>query len=151
MMPEQHRCCATPVPGTSCAFDRRPLAPRGGLDSHLRAPTGTVCAVSTLEHAPPALAPAGDDHSRLRRELDRFDTVFFLISAMVVVDTIGAIAIGGAQAFTCVAGIRHRRPERRDACGFEGQRLQFELLVLTPVAVVAVLACVFYRLGARAS
>jgi amino acid transporter len=32
--------------------------------------------------------------------LDRFDTVFFLISAMVVVDTIGAIAIGGAQAFT---------------------------------------------------
>jgi glutamate:GABA antiporter len=36
----------------------------------------------------------------LRRELDRLDTVFFLISAMVVVDTIGAIAIGGAQAFT---------------------------------------------------
>jgi amino acid transporter len=39
------------------------------------------------------------ERSKLRRELDRFDTVFFLISAMVVVDTIGAIAIGGSQAF----------------------------------------------------
>ncbi len=38
--------------------------------------------------------------SRLRRELGRLDTVLFLISAMVVVDTIAAIAIGGAQAFT---------------------------------------------------
>jgi len=40
------------------------------------------------------------ERSKLRRELRRFDTVFFLISAMVVVDTLGAIAIGGAQAFT---------------------------------------------------
>ena len=40
------------------------------------------------------------EQSKLRRELSRFDTVFFLISAMVVVDTIGAIAIGGPQAFT---------------------------------------------------
>lgn len=40
------------------------------------------------------------ERSKLRRELRRFDTIFFLISAMVVVDTIGAIAIGGAQAFT---------------------------------------------------
>ncbi|MFZ2015560.1 MAG: APC family permease [Nocardioides sp.] len=38
--------------------------------------------------------------SKLRRELSRFDTVLFLISAMVVVDTIGAIAIGGAEVFT---------------------------------------------------
>lgn len=38
--------------------------------------------------------------SRLRRELGRFDTVFFLISAMVAVDTIGAIAIGGGEVFT---------------------------------------------------
>lgn len=36
----------------------------------------------------------------LRRELGRLDTVLFLVSAMVVVDTIGAIAVGGAQAFT---------------------------------------------------
>ena len=40
------------------------------------------------------------ERSKLRRELRRFDTIFFLISAMVVVDTLGAIAIGGAQAFT---------------------------------------------------
>ena len=39
-------------------------------------------------------------HARLRRELQRLDTVFFLLSAMVVIDTIGAVAIGGAQAFT---------------------------------------------------
>ena len=38
--------------------------------------------------------------SKLRRELRRLDTIFFLISAMVAVDTVGAIAIGGAQAFT---------------------------------------------------
>lgn len=39
----------------------------------------------------------------LRRELSRLDTVFFLISAMVVLDTIGAIAIGGGQALTWLA------------------------------------------------
>jgi amino acid transporter len=38
--------------------------------------------------------------ARLRRELRRLDTIFFLISAMVAVDTVGAIAVGGAQAFT---------------------------------------------------
>src|SRR4249919_1742248 len=40
------------------------------------------------------------ERSKLRRELSRLDTVFFLISAMVAVDTIGAIAVGGAQALT---------------------------------------------------
>ena len=34
------------------------------------------------------------------RELSRVDTIFFLISAMVVVDTIGAVAIGGGETFT---------------------------------------------------
>ena len=43
------------------------------------------------------------EHAKLRRELGRFDTVFFLISAMVAVDTIGAIAVGGGQAFTWLA------------------------------------------------
>jgi len=43
---------------------------------------------------------SAQERSKLRRELRRFDTIFFLISAMVVVDTIGAIAIGGGQAFT---------------------------------------------------
>ncbi len=41
-----------------------------------------------------------DERSHLRRELGRLDTVLFLISAMVVVDTIGAIAVGGGEAFT---------------------------------------------------
>jgi glutamate:GABA antiporter len=40
------------------------------------------------------------ERRKLRRVLGRLDTVFFLISAMVVVDTIGAIAIGGGEAFT---------------------------------------------------
>jgi amino acid transporter len=43
---------------------------------------------------------SGIERARLRRELRRLDTIFFLISAMVAVDTIGAIAIGGPQAFT---------------------------------------------------
>ena len=46
------------------------------------------------------ITQAGIERSRLRRELRRLDTIFFLISAMVAVDTIGAIAIGGPQAFT---------------------------------------------------
>jgi len=40
------------------------------------------------------------ERAKLRRELSRLDTIFFLISAMVVVDTIGAIAVGGGEAFT---------------------------------------------------
>ena len=44
-----------------------------------------------------------EQKSRLRRELGRLDTVLFLMSAMVVVDTIGAIAVGGEQAFTWLA------------------------------------------------
>lgn len=43
-------------------------------------------------------APAAGQAERAK--LRRLDTIFFLISAMVVVDTIGAIAIGGGQAFT---------------------------------------------------
>jgi amino acid transporter len=45
-------------------------------------------------------ASADEQRARLRRELSRLDTVFFLISAMVALDTIGAIAIGGGQALT---------------------------------------------------
>ena len=45
-------------------------------------------------------APPTGERAKLRRELGRLDTIFFLISAMVVVDTIGAVAIGGPQAFT---------------------------------------------------
>jgi glutamate:GABA antiporter len=53
-----------------------------------------TAAPETLEAASRA------ERAKLRRELGRLDTIFFLISAMVVVDTIGAIAIGGGEAFT---------------------------------------------------
>ncbi len=52
-----------------------------------------TAAVGTIDHG-------RDERSKLRRELGRFDTFFFLISAMVVVDTIGAVSVGGAQTFT---------------------------------------------------
>jgi glutamate:GABA antiporter len=54
----------------------------------MSAPAASVVTVSQSER------------SKLHRELRRFDTVFFLMSAMVVVDTVGAIAVGGGQAFT---------------------------------------------------
>ena len=46
------------------------------------------------------LDAAAAERGKLRRVLGRMDTVFFLISAMVVVDTIGAIAVGGGETFT---------------------------------------------------
>ncbi len=46
---------------------------------------------------------AAIERRKLRRVLGWFDTIFFLISAMVVIDTIGAIAVGGGQTFTWLA------------------------------------------------
>ncbi len=40
------------------------------------------------------------ESSKLRRELGRLDTVCLLIAAIVVIDTLGAVANGGAQALT---------------------------------------------------
>jgi glutamate:GABA antiporter len=40
---------------------------------------------------------------RLRRELGRLDAVLLLIAAVVVIDTLGAVSAGGAQAFTWLA------------------------------------------------
>jgi amino acid transporter len=51
----------------------------------------------------PASPDTAAERRKLRRVLGRLDTVFFLISAMVVADTIGAIAVGGGQAFTWLA------------------------------------------------
>jgi glutamate:GABA antiporter len=62
-----------------------------------------VATVRAVELAPEDAAVARHsqaERAKLRRELTRLDTVFFLISAMVVVDTIGAIAVGGGRAFT---------------------------------------------------
>jgi hypothetical protein len=55
--------------------------------------------------------------SPLRRELGRLDTVLFLISALVVVDTIGAIAAGGGQAFAWLVTVRHCHPASRGSGG----------------------------------
>lgn len=60
-------------------------------------PVNEVGAVLTVL---PAEATAAAERKKLRRVLGRLDTVLFLISAMVVIDTIGAIAIGGGQTFT---------------------------------------------------
>ena len=43
------------------------------------------------------------DSPALRRELGRLDTVLLLVAAIVVLDTLGAVAVGGAQAFTWLA------------------------------------------------
>jgi amino acid transporter len=42
-------------------------------------------------------------------------------------------------------------PDAALPAGFEGARLEFELLVLAPVAAVVAIACAFYRLGARSA
>jgi hypothetical protein len=56
---------------------------------------------------PMGLAPDGDialrsraERSRLRRELGRLDAVCLLVAAIVVLDTLGAVAEGGAQTLT---------------------------------------------------
>ncbi len=64
-------------------------------------PTETRRVVAPVVGGPPStITVSAVERSKLRRELRRFDTIFFLMSAMVVVDTLGAIAIGGGQAFT---------------------------------------------------
>jgi hypothetical protein len=82
-----------------------------------------VRAVITAQSA----ADAAAERRKLRRVLGRHDTIFFLISAMVVVDTIGAIAVGGGETFTWVitaataqhlaARTRSRRTPRSTARG----------------------------------
>ena len=47
-----------------------------------------------------ALTATLEEHAKLRRELGRLDVVLFLLSAMVVVDTLGAVAVGEGQAIT---------------------------------------------------
>ena len=48
---------------------------------------------------------ARSEHSKLRRELGRLDAVCFLIAAIVVLDTLGAVARGGAQTIVWLAFI----------------------------------------------
>ena len=66
---------------------------------------GEAAADLPVDPVPAAVGHDGSESSaaerkKLRRVLGRLDTIFFLISAMVVVDTIGAIAVGGGETFT---------------------------------------------------
>jgi amino acid transporter len=89
---------------------------------------------------------------RIRRpELER---PFRVAGGLGVAWLISIVATGWSLLVTlCLLwpGLGTGDPDAALPAGFEGQRLQFELLVLTPVALVAVLACVFYRLGGRSS
>ena len=44
-------------------------------------------------------------------------------------------------------GLGLSEPDAALPAGFAGERLQFELLVLSPIVAVIALACVFHRLG----
>lgn len=46
---------------------------------------------------------APSDHSPLNRTLGRLDALAFVITAVVVLDTVGAVAVGGAQSFLWLA------------------------------------------------
>src|SRR5581483_2311105 len=43
---------------------------------------------------------AAEEKRKLRRHFGRFDIVFYLITTVVTIDTIGAVASNGAQGFT---------------------------------------------------
>jgi amino acid transporter len=49
------------------------------------------------------VAPAAVERRKLRRELGRFDAVCLLMAAIVVLDTLGAVARGGAETITWLA------------------------------------------------
>ncbi len=53
-----------------------------------------------VSEAQQSLYRSRSESSKLRRELGRLDTVCLLIAAVVVIDTLGAVANGGAQALT---------------------------------------------------
>jgi amino acid transporter len=60
--------------------------------------------VRVVPAAPPASAERSRvERSNLRRELGRLDAVALLIAAMVVLDTVGAVARGGVQTLTWLA------------------------------------------------
>jgi amino acid transporter len=51
----------------------------------------------------PSPSPCTETPSGLVRALGRLDTMLFVITAVVVLDTIGAVAVGGPEAFTWLA------------------------------------------------
>ena len=61
--------------------------------------------VRPVELAPDAVATQRSlvERSKLRRELGRLDAICLLIAAIVVLDTLGAVAKGGAQTLVWLA------------------------------------------------
>jgi amino acid transporter len=64
-----------------------------------------VTTVRPVELAPDAAIARRSraERSKLRRELGRLDAVCLLIAAIVVLDTLGAVAKGGVQTLTLLA------------------------------------------------
>jgi glutamate:GABA antiporter len=64
-----------------------------------------VTTVRPVELAPHAVATQRSlvERSKLRRELGRLDAICLLIAAIVVLDTLGAVAKGGAQTLVWLA------------------------------------------------
>src|SRR4030095_15671810 len=60
----------------------------------------TVRPVELAPDAAPIARRSRAERSRLRRELGRLDAVCLLVAAIVVLDTLGAVAKGGAQTLT---------------------------------------------------
>jgi len=59
---------------------------------------------STASIGPQEITKAAlQERSKLRKVLNRFHLVFFFITTIVILDTIGAVANNGAQAFTWLA------------------------------------------------
>ena len=65
---------------------------------------------------------------------------------LISVVTTGWCAL--AARLPAVAGVRHRAIRTPSLpAGFEGERLEFELLVLTPIALVVLAGCACYALA----
>ena len=59
-----------------------------------------MTAISDKEFVDFTTAAAVEEKAKLRKHFGRFDMLFFLICTLVGLDTLGAVASNGAQAFT---------------------------------------------------
>ena len=82
-------------------------------------------------------------------ELGRLDAVCLLISAILVLDTLGAVAKGGALAAALWPGLGTAHPDIHLPDGFSGDRLGFTLAELVPLAAVLTAPSLPARWGRR--
>src|SRR5918993_4771073 len=83
-----------------------PAGPRASMGATASAKgNNRLTAVRPVELAPDAgtAQRSRAERSKLRRELGRLDAICLLIAAIVVLDTLGAVARGGAKALTWLA------------------------------------------------